>query len=110
MAPLSLIPCEGAFRPGQHGQGRPFLQSIARIGGRLRRPGGRGRRADRTGPRRDPIVIDLGQRQLDLAIDEDELTRRRDAWTPRPSTVTRGYLSFYAQHVASANKGAVMPR
>jgi dihydroxy-acid dehydratase len=58
----------------------------------------------------DTIVIDLAARRLDLAVDDDELQRRRAAYVPPRPNVDRGYLAFYAQHVAPANQGAVMPR
>jgi dihydroxy-acid dehydratase len=58
----------------------------------------------------DRIVVDLAQRRLDLDVSEDELAARRERHVPRPSTVTSGYLAFYAQHVAPACRGAIMPR
>ncbi|WAM19180.1 dihydroxy-acid dehydratase [Rhodococcus sp. JS3073] len=58
----------------------------------------------------DTIVIDLDERRLDLAVDDAELDRRRAAYVAPEPNVTRGYLSFYAQHVAPANQGAVLPR
>jgi dihydroxy-acid dehydratase len=58
----------------------------------------------------DVIHIDMGERRLDLEVDEAELARRAAAHEPRPPRVTRGYLAFYAEHVAPASEGAVMPR
>lgn len=58
----------------------------------------------------DRIVIDLERRLLDLDVPEQVLTARREAYVPPPPTVTRGYLRHYAEHVAPANQGAVMPR
>ncbi|MBP8532291.1 dihydroxy-acid dehydratase [Streptomyces sp. MK37H] len=58
----------------------------------------------------DTITIDLHARRLDLAVDEAELERRRTSRVAPAPNVTRGYLAFYAQHVAPANQGAVMPR
>lgn len=58
----------------------------------------------------DPIVIDLAARKLDLLVPQQELERRRAAYRPRPARFTRGYLKFYAEHVAPASEGAVMPR
>ena len=58
----------------------------------------------------DRIVIDLDQRRLDLDVPEDVLAARRAQHVARPPTVTRGYLAFYAEHVAPACEGAVMPR
>lgn len=58
----------------------------------------------------DRIVIDLPQRRLDLDVAPEELERRRAGHEPRKPSVTKGYLAFYAQHVAPACRGAVMPR
>jgi dihydroxy-acid dehydratase len=38
------------------------------------------------------------------------LATRKAAWVRREPTVKSGYLAFYAQHVAPACQGAVMPR
>lgn len=58
----------------------------------------------------DRIVIDLAARRLDLDVAPEVLEERRAGWVRRAPTVTSGYLAFYAQHVAPACKGAVMPR
>lgn len=58
----------------------------------------------------DRIVIDLHERRLDLDVPDDVLATRRRNLIARPPTVTRGYLAFYADHVAPACKGAVLPR
>ena len=58
----------------------------------------------------DPICIDLAGRTLDLRVDPEVLAQRRRNHTPRPVPVSRGYLKHYAEHVAPASEGAVMPR
>jgi dihydroxy-acid dehydratase len=58
----------------------------------------------------DTIVIDLVERRLDLHVEEAELERRRAAYVAPSPNVSSGYLAFYAQHVAPANQGAVLPR
>ncbi|MEQ9261398.1 MAG: dihydroxy-acid dehydratase [Roseovarius sp.] len=58
----------------------------------------------------DAIRIDLTARRLDLDVPEAELEARRASHVPPAPTVTRGYLKFYAEHVAPASEGAVMPR
>jgi dihydroxy-acid dehydratase len=58
----------------------------------------------------DRIVIDLRARRLDLDVPEEVMAERRAEHVPRPPTVTRGYLAFYAEQVAPACQGAVMPR
>ena len=56
----------------------------------------------------DLIEIDIGEKRLRLDISEDELARRRDAWTPPEPRVRGGYLSRYMKMVSSANTGAVL--
>lgn len=58
----------------------------------------------------DRIVIDLANRTLDLDVEPGVLQARRAAWVRPDPAVTSGYLAFYAQHVAPACQGAVMPR
>lgn len=54
----------------------------------------------------DPIVVDLSNRTLDLLVDDAELARRRDGWSP-PTIRHRGVLGKYARLVRSASEGAV---
>ena len=58
----------------------------------------------------DLIRIDLPGRRLDLEVALEVLDRRRRNHTPMPARVSRGYLKHYAEHVAPASEGAVMPR
>jgi len=58
----------------------------------------------------DEIQIDLAARKLDLLVPEAELAKRRKAYVTPAPRVKRGYLKFYAEHVAPASEGAVMPR
>ena len=58
----------------------------------------------------DLIRIDLPGRKLDLEVATVELAQRRRNHTPMPARVSRGYLKHYAEHVAPASEGAVMPR
>jgi dihydroxy-acid dehydratase len=55
----------------------------------------------------DRIRIDAGARRMDVLIDEAELARRRQAWTPRPQRHRAGALSKYAKLVGQAPGGAV---
>ncbi len=55
----------------------------------------------------DPVTIDTDQRLLQLMVPEEEITRRRNAWQPRPPRYTRGVLAKYAKLVSSASRGAV---
>ena len=58
----------------------------------------------------DPIRIDLAGRRLDLEVAPDVLAERLRTHQPMPARVSRGYLKHYAEHVAPASQGAVMPR
>ncbi len=58
----------------------------------------------------DRIAIDLAERRLDLQVDAIEIEKRRAAYIAPEPRVKRGYLKFYAEHVAPASEGAVMPR
>ena len=55
----------------------------------------------------DRITIDGDAKQLTLEVDEDEIHRRRQAWSPPPPRVSRGVLAKYARTVRSASEGAV---
>ncbi len=58
----------------------------------------------------DPIRIDLVGCRLDLEVAPDVVAERLRSHEPMPARVTRGYLKHYAEHVAPASQGAVMPR
>ena len=53
----------------------------------------------------DVIRLDLPNRRLDMLVAEDELVRRRDAWTPPPPHFERGWGWMYTKHVTQADKG-----
>ena len=55
----------------------------------------------------DRIRLDLQQRTLDLQVDDDELARRKQAWTPREARYRKGVLGKYSRLVGSAAEGAV---
>ncbi|NDL60916.1 dihydroxy-acid dehydratase [Phytoactinopolyspora mesophila] len=55
----------------------------------------------------DPIRLDMAARSLELLVDDDELARRRDGWTPPAPKHERGVLAKYAKLVGSAANGAV---
>ncbi|MGH2688047.1 MAG: dihydroxy-acid dehydratase [Actinomycetota bacterium] len=55
----------------------------------------------------DEIVLDVPTRKLDLLVDETELERRRQAWSPPPPRYTAGALERYARTVSSSALGAV---
>ncbi|MBQ2579854.1 MAG: dihydroxy-acid dehydratase, partial [Lachnospiraceae bacterium] len=56
----------------------------------------------------DIIAIDIPNMKLDLKVSDEELAKRRAAWTPRQPKVTTGYLARYASMVTSGNRGAIL--
>src|SRR4030095_563517 len=53
----------------------------------------------------DEIELDVPKRTLTLRVSDDELARRRAAWTPRPAHFARGYGRLFLEHVLQANEG-----
>jgi dihydroxy-acid dehydratase len=53
----------------------------------------------------DLITLDVPARRLDLMVDDDELARRRAAWTPPEPYYERGYGALYAEHITQADQG-----
>ncbi len=53
----------------------------------------------------DEIELDVEARTLRLCVGDDELARRRAAWTPPPRAATRGYTKLYQDHVLQAHEG-----
>ncbi len=85
---------------------RPLLGRHPRLLDRPRRPRGGRRRPDRPGRgRATRIRIDVPDRTLDLLVDDDELARRREAFTPLEPRYTRGVLAKYARTVSSGVRG-----
>jgi len=55
----------------------------------------------------DLLKIDAGSREINVAVSDEELGRRRSAWKRPPSPVKRGVLAKYRNEVSSASEGAV---
>lgn len=55
----------------------------------------------------DRIAIDAVARTIRLDISDQELARRREAWSPPPLKATRGTLAKYIRTVSSASTGCV---
>jgi dihydroxy-acid dehydratase len=53
----------------------------------------------------DLIELDVPNRRLTLHVSDEELARRRAAWTPRPPAATSGYTRMYLDHVLQADEG-----
>ena len=56
----------------------------------------------------DTIKINIKEGTLDVDITEAEFETRKKGWQPPAPKFTTGYLSRYAEHVASSAEGAVM--
>ncbi|MBU1902428.1 MAG: dihydroxy-acid dehydratase [Proteobacteria bacterium] len=56
----------------------------------------------------DSIFIDVPNRTLTLEVEEEEMARRKDKWSPPALKVKDGYLYRYAKMVTSASTGAIL--
>ena len=54
----------------------------------------------------DMIELDVPGRRLHLDVDEAELAKRRQAWTPPAPPMAGGYQKLYYDHVLQADRGA----
>ncbi len=55
----------------------------------------------------DSVTIDATKGLLQVNISDEELTKRKEQWTPKPPRYTRGVLAKYARLVSSSSIGAV---
>jgi dihydroxyacid dehydratase/phosphogluconate dehydratase len=53
----------------------------------------------------DVITLDVAQRRLQLLVSEEELARRRAAWTAPVQPLQRGFTRLYQAHVTQAHEG-----
>ncbi|WP_282692584.1 L-arabinonate dehydratase [Streptomyces sp. CC208A] len=53
----------------------------------------------------DTITLDVAARSLHLHVTDEELGRRRDAWTPPPARYGRGYGALYMEQISQADTG-----
>ena len=53
----------------------------------------------------DRITVDVPARRIHLEVDDDELARRRAAWTPPPPRYERGYGWLFTKHILQADQG-----
>ena len=56
----------------------------------------------------DIIEIDINNYSINLKVSDEELAKRKAAWTPREPQVKTGYLARYASMVTSGNRGAIL--
>ncbi len=54
----------------------------------------------------DIIELDVPARTLHLDVSDEELERRRAAWSPPPAKARSGYTWLYTEHVLQADEGA----
>ena len=53
----------------------------------------------------DRIELDVEKRELNLKVDEAELSRRRSQWKPPPPRFARGYGAIFSRHIRQADEG-----
>jgi dihydroxy-acid dehydratase len=53
----------------------------------------------------DKISVDVPARTIHLHVGDDELARRKSAWTPPPALYERGYGWMFSRHILQANEG-----
>lgn len=54
----------------------------------------------------DLITLDVSSRRLDLLVEEEELSKRRDSMKLAVNSFDRGYTKLYVDHVEQAHLGA----
>ena len=55
----------------------------------------------------DRVRVDIPSRKLELLVDDEVLSKRRESFTPLPHRYTRGVLGKFVKLVGSASRGAV---
>jgi dihydroxy-acid dehydratase len=53
----------------------------------------------------DRITVDVPARRIHLDVSDEELARRKAAWTPPPARYERGYGWMFGRHILQANQG-----
>ena len=53
----------------------------------------------------DEIEVDVANRRIHLHVSDDELSRRKAAWTPPQPHYQRGYGAMFARHIGQADEG-----
>jgi dihydroxy-acid dehydratase len=53
----------------------------------------------------DDIEVDVPARRIHLHVSDEEMERRRAAWSPPPPRYERGYGAMFAQHIGQADEG-----
>jgi hypothetical protein len=53
----------------------------------------------------DVIALDVAGRKLTLRVDDEEIGRRRAAWTAPPPRFARGWGLMFSRHITQADRG-----
>jgi dihydroxy-acid dehydratase len=53
----------------------------------------------------DEIEVDVKNRRIHLHVSDEELARRKAAWTPPKPHYARGYGAMFAEHIGQADEG-----
>jgi dihydroxy-acid dehydratase len=53
----------------------------------------------------DEIEVDVASRKIHLHVSDEEMSRRRAAWSPLPPRYARGYGAMYSAHIGQADEG-----
>ena len=53
----------------------------------------------------DIVTLDVDARSIRMEVSDEELARRRAAWTPPPPRYERGYGWMFSQHIQQASEG-----
>jgi dihydroxy-acid dehydratase len=53
----------------------------------------------------DLITVDVPNRRIHMEVSDEELARRRAAWTPPPRRFERGYGWMFSRHIQQADTG-----
>jgi len=53
----------------------------------------------------DEIEVDVAARRIHLHVSDEEMARRKAAWTPLPPRYERGYGAMFAEHIGQADEG-----
>ena len=56
----------------------------------------------------DIIAIDIPANTINVKVSDEEMAKRKEAWTPKEPKVKTGYLARYASMVTSADKVAIL--
>ena len=53
----------------------------------------------------DIVELDVPGRKLNMKVSDQELAKRKAAWTAKPRRFERGYGKFFSEHIRQANEG-----